>query len=409
MCLLDKKARLGYSPFVSETTKPDDEFRPVSARIRSVSSPPIEPMMRKIRNKRQRGETVYSMAQAVPWYGPPPQAVAALGKRLNETAAHLYSPDPGLLSARSALARDFADRRRLQLDPETELQLTCGASQAFLNALLTICDPGERILLVAPYYFDHLFTLQYCGAAPQFLPMTETAAWALPWTELEKSIPGARALVLVNPGNPTGAVCTDAELKRICQITAEHGCYLILDESYERFNFTGQTWHPWQEKKYSHVVTLGSFSKSFGISGWRLGYLFAAAELLREALKVQDSAVICAPTPAQHLLELCLQDVDFVAEKANAVQRRLQLCRQALQNAHGLDWREAGGGFFTLAACPGLAAARAADILLDEYGIGTIPGSAFGACGEQHVRISFGCLSDEQLGPAMDALASVHF
>ena len=163
-------------------------------------------------------------------------------KRLGSVSVMLMLA--AMMAGFSGCGEDEEDNH-LQLDPETELQLTCGASQAFLNALLTVSDPGERILLVAPYYFDHLFTLQYCGAVPQFLPMAETAAWTLPWTELEKSIPGARALVLVNPGNPTGAVSTDAELKRICQITAEHGCYLILDESYERFNFTGQTWHPW--------------------------------------------------------------------------------------------------------------------------------------------------------------------
>lgn len=372
-----------------------------------VRMPPIEPVMRRIREKKEIGETVYSMAQAVPWYGPSPEALNAFEKRLGEPALHLYSPDPGLISARRSLAEDFRRRRRLNLDPETEIHLTCGASQAFLSALLTVTDPGDRVLLVEPYYFDHLFAVQFCGTLPVFLPMKERQGWEFPWEALEEAIHGARALVLVNPGNPTGAVLRDKEMKRLAKMTVDAGCCLILDETYERFDFSGTSWHPWVEEKNERVITLGSFSKSLGIPGWRLGYLFASSELLKEALKVQDSAVICAPTPAQLLMEECLNHPDYTEEKIQGLKERLRLCREALGHARGLQWRHAAGGFFTLAACPGTADSEAARILLERYGIGTIPGSAFGESGKEHLRISFGCLSDEQLAPAMEKLASV--
>jgi len=379
----------------------------VSRRLEAVHMPPIHPMMNRIREMRIAGETVYSMAQAVPWYGPPEEALSSLSGRLHDPVTHLYSPDPGLASTRLALARDLQRRRGIPIDFETELHLTCGASQAFLGALLSVADQGDRVIVLEPYYFDHIFALQFSGIIPDLVPLRETTGWEFPWEMVKKRIPGAKAMVLVNPGNPTGAALCHEHLKLLTEETAREGCALIIDETYERFNFTGSTWHPWMDEKAGHVLTLGSFSKSFGMPGWRLGYLFGPGSILEEALKVQDSVVICPPAPAQIILEKCLDLPGFVEEKALKVRERLILCRNALESAEGLHWREAGGGFFTLAACPGLESYEASEILLSRYRIGTIPGGAFGEAGENHVRISFGCLPDSSLQDAMDALASV--
>lgn len=379
----------------------------VSRRLRSVRMPPIHPMMNRIREMRLAGETVYSMAQAVPWYGPPEKALSSLSDKMLDPFTHLYSPDPGLVSTRLALARDLLQRRGIPIDHETELHLTCGASQAFLGALLSVADQGDRVIVLEPYYFDHIFALQFSGITPDLIPLRENTGWEFPWETVKARIPGAKAVVLVNPGNPTGAVLAQEQLRQLTEETAKEGCALIVDETYERFNFTGSPWHPWMDGKADHVLTLGSFSKSFGIPGWRLGYLFGPGTILEEALKVQDSVVICPPTPAQIILEECLNLTGFVEEKALKVRERMNLCRQALESAEGLQWREAGGGFFTLAACPGIESYKASEILLSRYRIGTIPGGAFGDAGENHVRISFGCLPDNLLHEAMDALASV--
>lgn len=379
----------------------------VSRRLRAVRMPPIHPMMNRIREMRLAGETVYPMAQAVPWYGPPAEALEHLAGVLHDPATHLYSPDPGMPSTRSAVARDMQLRRGISIDGATELHLTCGASQAFLGALLSVADHGDRVIVIEPYYFDHVFAIQFSGMIPDAIPMRETNGWEFPWEAVKARIPGAGALVLVNPGNPTGAVLGHDHLRQLTETTALEGCALIIDETYERFNFTGSRWHPWMEGKADHVLTIGSFSKSFGIPGWRLGYLFGPEALLEEALKVQDSAVICPPTPSQIILERCLELPGFVEGRSSQVRERLNLCRQALESASGLEWRDSGGGFFTLAACPGIDSYAASETLLSRYRIGTIPGGAFGEAGENHVRISFGCLPDMLLHEAMDALSSV--
>ncbi len=379
-----------------------------SQRTAQIHMPPIHSIMNKVREMKAFGKEVFSMAQAVPWYDPPRQAVEAMKREMDKRGFHFYSPDPGLMSARVALSNEIRNRRHITLDPARELHLTCGASQAFVSALMAVADPGDRAIVLEPYYFDHVFAIQFANLQLDSIPMVEDEGWSLPWKTLEEKIPGARVMVLVNPGNPTGAVLSEEEIRRIVKLTGENGCMLIIDETYERFNFTGSRYHPWTETNHEHVLTLGSFSKSFSLSGWRLGYLFGSDYILEEALKVQDSVVICPSTPGQILLEQCLNLDGWVEKRSDEVQNRLNLCRDAMKQAKGLDWREVGGGFFTLAKTPeGIDTYALAGFLLEKYGIATIPGDAFGAAGKQHLRFSFGCLADEEIVPAMSSLASV--
>ncbi len=370
--------------------------------------PPIHSIMSRVREMRESGREIFSMAQAVPWYDPPQEAVEQMKQEMTGNGFHFYSPDPGLMSTRVALSREIANRRGINLNPASELHLTCGASQAFVSALMSVADPGDRVIVLEPYYFDHVFAIQFSNLELDSIPMVESSEWCLPWSKLEEKIPGAKALVLVNPGNPTGAALSEQDIRRIVSLTAENNCMLIIDETYERFNFGGSKHHPWMEHNQEHVLTIGSFSKSFSLSGWRLGYLFGADYILEQALKVQDSVVICPSTPGQILLEKCLDLNKWVENRSAEVEHRLHLCKEAMKQSKGLEWREAGGGFFTLAETPaGIDSYALADHLINKYAIATIPGDAFGNTGKQHLRFSFGCLADEELVPAMSALASV--
>jgi len=381
------------------------------ARMRAIKMPPIAEIMGRISELKSSGRRIYSMAQAAPWYSPPSSVLDSFAAKIKEPFIHRYSPDPGFPWARKAVTEDFRKRRGIDLDPISEIHLTCGASQAFLSALLAVSNPGESVAVIEPYYFDHVFAVRFSDLGLRSIPMTEdNGGWTVPLDELNRVLPEVSVLVIVNPGNPTGSVIPDAVMMRIVEMTAGSGTFLIIDETYERFVFTGDNWHPWKDEHQRHVLTLGSFSKSLGMPGWRLGYLFGSADLLEQAIKVQDSVVICPPAPSQYLLVEALKEEEWIKEMSEGVSKRLELCRNALKGSSSLSWREAGGAFFTLAVYrSSMSAHNAAMYLLDEYGIGTIPGSAFGESGEGHLRISFGCLSDEDLEPAMKLLSEVSF
>ncbi len=385
-----------------------NSFHP-SDRMMAIRMPPIAEIMSRISELKSSRREVYSMAQAVPWYSPPSGVLDSLAAKLKEPFIHRYSPDPGFPWARKAVTEDFSVRRGIDLDPLSEIHLTCGASQAFLSALLATTNPGDNAAVIEPYYFDHVFAIKFSDLGLRSIPMIEDrGGWSVPLDELNSSLREIAVLVIVNPGNPTGKVIPDAVMIQIVEMTAQSGTFLIIDETYERFVFTGDNWHPWKYEHRKHVLTLGSFSKSLGIPGWRLGYLFGSADLLEQAIKVQDSVVICPPSPSQYLLVEALKEKEWITEMSEGVLKRLELCRSALSGSSSLSWREAGGAFFTLAAYESSMNSRnAAMYLLDEYGIGTIPGSAFGESGEGHLRISFGCLSDEELEPAMKLLSEV--
>ncbi len=382
-----------------------------SERMRAIKMPHIAEIMRRISELSSSGRRIYSIAQAAPWYSPPSGVLDSLTGHIKEPFIHRYSPDPGFPWARKAVTEDFRRRRGIDLDPACEIHLTCGASQAFLSALLAVSNQGDNAAVIEPYYFDHVFAISFSDLGLRSIPMTEeNEGWTVPLNEINRVLPEVSVLVIVNPGNPTGKVIPDAVMMQIIDMAEDTGTFIIIDETYERFVFTGEHWHPWKDRHRKYVLTLGSFSKSLGMPGWRLGYLFGSADLLEQAIKVQDSVVICPPAPSQYLLVEALQEEEWIKEMSQGVSKRLELCRSALKGNSSLSWREAGGAFFTLAAYESsMKAQNAAIYLLDKYGIGTIPGSAFGESGEGHLRISFGCLSDEDLEPAMKLLSEVSF
>ncbi len=372
--------------------------------------PPVAAVRERVAALRADGRRVIGMGQAVPWTGPPREALSELAGMLQHPEMHRYSPDQGLPGPLRALAGDLRERRGIETDPDGELHLTCGASQAFLGALLAAVPHGGSVTVIEPYYFDHVFAIRFCGIGMRSVRMEEGPRWELPWEELESAVASTDALVLVDPGNPTGSVLDDDGMRRVVGMTRELGSFLILDETYERFRFDRRSAHPWVARREPHVLTIGSFSKSLGMAGWRLGYLFGDAGMLEQALKVQDSVVICPPVASQVLLELSLRHPAWAEELSKGVEMRRDLCREALRGCEGLEWRGAEGAFFTLARSrTGMTDLDAAMHLIEAHGLAAIPGSAFGEAGSGHLRLSFGCLPEEELEPAMRALAGVSF
>ncbi len=381
-----------------------------SRRMTRIEMPPIAAIMARIAEMKGEGRRVYSLAQAVPWYSPPSSSLDSLRELMNDPSLHRYSPDPGYPEAREAAVEDIRIRRGIALDPSTQFHLTCGASQAFLSGLLTATSVGDTVAVIEPYYFDHVFAIRFSGLKMISIPMLERdGGWELPLETILEALPGLAAVVLVNPGNPTGAVIPDSIMRILADAAEKTGTTLLIDETYERFVFTDDHWHPWKDRQAPHIMTFGSYSKSLGMPGWRLGYLFGSQEMMEQAIKVQDSVVICPPSPSQFLLRSALCEREWMNRMSGEVRSRRDLCRETLNTGCGnLQWREADGAFFTMAAYTGsMPSAEAAMFMLEEYGLGTIPGSAFGPSGEGHLRISFGCLADSDVEPVMDILGSV--
>ena len=375
----------------------------ISARVTALVLPPFDVLNQKAAALRERGHGVISLGQAVPGFGPPPAAVDAARRALSEPDSHRYSADAGRLSLREALSAVLGREHAIDASP-VELIVTAGGNQAFMLAAMTLLDPGDEVVLVSPYFVNHEMAIRAVGATPIEAPVPERHSFSPRWEDIAGRItPRTRAVVLCTPSNPTGAIVAADELPRIVGELSRRGISLVSDETYLHFVYAGRhtsaaSCDGWRE----NVVVVGTFSKSFGMTGWRVGYLIAAGEVCTQAMKIQDAMIICAPVISQIAAEAAVRDN---WNYARSFHQDLRLRRAALEASLApitrLQWSAAAGGFFLFARVEGCRDSVAlANDILERVHVITIPGATFGRAGEGFLRLSYGASSVEELTEA---------
>lgn len=374
-----------------------------SPQILATCHPVIVQIQEQARALQASGRPLINLGQAVPDFLPPADTLPVLAKALNDPSAHCYTPGRGLPGLRHALAAAYRHWFGVETDPETEILITAGANHAFFQALITLAAPGSRILLPSPYYFNHAMAATMSGMQPVEWPMiVRNGTYQLDFGNLEKLLQQPAALlVCINPNNPTGTIYPPEDIERLTGFCARHRLPLLFDEVYHRLCL-GQTGfrHPFSlAHGRDWTVILGSFSKLFGMTGWRTGYVIAPPDVIHEMMKVQDTTVICAPAAGQILAAECLErHPDYPLAHTARLAGRCRELAAIIRSIPGLTWHDPAGALFGLAAytwpVPSVEMAR---LLLQEAGILTIPGSAFGRAGEKTLRISFGHASPEVL------------
>ncbi len=382
----------------------------ISERVRQLLPALMDEVKTRMAALRRAGVRVINLGQAIPDIAPSPALLAAARQALEEPDTHIYSPDAGLPALRAALAADLAAQNGLRCDPETEVLITAGANQAFLTAMLTLLDPGERVLLPAPFFFNHEMAVRLAGGVPVSVPLSEESGFALRLENLRPYLdPPPRALVLVTPNNPTGAVYDPDELVVIGREAAARGIAVVTDETYRHFLYEGARHLSLAAlpDMREQVITIGSFSKAYGMTGWRVGYMVAGAEFIAQALKVQDTMVICAPVIAQKAALGALRESShYLADRLAVLERRRRLLAEELARIPGLSWRPARGAFFAFVRVAGCRDSPATALaVLEEAHVATIPGSLFGPAGEGFLRLSYGAAGLEDLAEACRRLA----
>lgn len=396
----------------------------IAARARSVIDPPITRFKDRHRDHLE-GRDLIDLSQAVPSYPPPPPILEAIAAAARNPAAHLYSPDPGLPECRDAIAGYLRTRHGGRVAAEQVL-VTPGANAAFHFAAAVLLDPGERAVLLSPYYFNHGMSIELLGAVSCEIPWRD----GLPLDAVDRS--GAKVLVLVSPGNPTGRALSAEEVEGALAWARRRGVTLVIDETYLEFPsggggaVTALAIPGWEES----AVVLGSFSKSLAVTGHRVGYLCGAPELLREVLKVQDSVVICAPRLGQLAVTAALGwgGLDaWLAERRAGIGERVAAFRKAMAEAPGAFMVEHSGAFFAwlrhepvdqnrlrprLQAFghyrePSPDGELVADLLVHEARILALPGRSAGVLGADRVRVAVGNAAPDRLREAAGRIQKV--
>ena len=378
----------------------------VSARTRSLVFPPFDILNQKAAALRQAGHRVISLGQAVPGFPPPPAALEAAHRALADPNVHRYSADAGILSLREAFCDRLREHLHVDATPD-DVIVTAGGNQAFMLAALTVLDPGDEVILAAPYFVNHEMAIRAAGAVPIEAPVAEGSGFRAEWSAIEPHVtPRTRAIVLCTPSNPTGAVIARDQLEHIVRELSARGITLICDETYMHFVFDGAhssagSIDGWRE----NVIIVGTFSKSFAMTGWRVGFLIADREVCAEAIKIQDAMIICAPVISQKAVEAAIRDDwNYITRFHDELRHRRSAFKTALGRIPALHWEPTGGGFFAFVRTPEHESEQLAATILNRAHVVTIPGSSFGHSGERYLRLSYGAVSTSELVEGCDRL-----
>jgi len=349
-----------------------------------------------------------SLGQGVVHYGPPRSALDAIPEFLDSFPHNRYAPDAGLPELRKAFEEKLRAENGIDAPFERRIHITAGANQAFLNVVLAVCDPGDEVILLLPYYFNHEMAVRLASGVPVGVPTDDRLQPDL--SAIEAAITErTRAVVTVSPNNPTGAVYPKNALSAIHRLCGERGIYHISDEAYEYFTYDGASHFSPASLGGEHAIALYSFSKAYGMASWRVGVLVAPEPLYDDLMKIQDTAVVCAPAISQYLaLHALKEGREYCVSRLPGLSRVRREILGRLREISGLvTVPPASGAFYLFVKVnTDIPAIRLSERLIREHRVSVTPGETFGASTGCWMRISYGNLREDDAAEGIDRLVN---
>ncbi|HTL69493.1 MAG TPA: pyridoxal phosphate-dependent aminotransferase [Lacunisphaera sp.] len=383
---------------------------PLSVWAQNIAPSPTLAIDAKAKAMLAAGEDVASFAAGEPDFDTPEfikdAAIAAL-----KAGKTKYAPTPGIEPLRAAVAARYASEYGYKI-AVSQVVVSPGGKFSCYLAVLATCNPGDEVLIPAPYWVSYPEMAKLAGASPKVILCDDRAGFKLTPEKLAAAItPKSKLLILCSPSNPTGAVYSRAELAALAEVCVRHNLYVLSDEMYEHLIYDGlqpvnfATLGLEVEKR---TITVAGFSKTFSMTGWRLGTLVAPAPIAKAAAELQSQMASNATTFAQYgalaaLTEKAKADAS-VAEMKAAFDRRRKHLHAALNKIPGIKCLLAGGAFYLF---PNIASFGLKDVefcarLLEQEKVAAVPGSAFGA--EGYLRLSY-ATSDATIAKGLERLA----
>lgn len=323
-----------------------------------------------------------------------------------EKGRTFYTGNSGLLELREEIGR-YLDRRFGLSYSADEILVTVGGSEAIDIGFRTMLDPGDEVIIPEPCYVSYLPCVKLAGGVPVRLPLEEKDQFKLTKEKLLSAITDkTKILVLPFPNNPTGAILNREELQIIADIVKEHDLFVMSDEIYSELNYEGghvsiASIPDMRER----TIVINGFSKSYAMTGWRLGYAAGPKEIMKQMLKIHQFVIMCAPTTSQYAAIEALRNGDEdVRRMRESYDERRRFLVNAL-NEMGLPCFEPKGAFYVFPniSAYGMTSEEFARRLLEQERVAVVPGTAFGECGEGFLRISY-AYSIDNLKKALDKI-----
>lgn len=310
-----------------------------------------------------------------------------------EKGRTFYTSNAGLKELKIEICRYLKRRFDVAYDYNTEVMVTVGGSEAIDIALRAMLNPGDEVLIPQPSYVSYTPCTILAGGVPVTIELEEKDQFRLTKEKLlEKITPKTKVLILPFPNNPTGSIMEAKDLAEIAKIVEEKDLFVISDEIYSELTYVGDhctiAEFPGMKER---TVLINGFSKSYAMTGWRLGYACAPELILKQMLKIHQFAIMCAPTTSQYAAIEALRNGDSdVAEMREAYDQRRRFLVKAFRDM-GFDCYEPQGAFYVFPSIKkfGMTSDEFALKLLEEEKVAVVPGTAFGDCGEGFLRVSY--------------------
>jgi aspartate/methionine/tyrosine aminotransferase len=340
-----------------------------------------------------QGRPMIHLQIGEPDFDTPAHVREAAKRALDDGATH-YAPFPGIPELRTAIADDVTRRKGFPADP-SQVFVTVGGKGVMLYAILGLIDPGDEVIVPDPGYPIYESLTRFVGATPIPIPIRMENDFRLDVEELASLItPRTRLLIINSPANPTGGVLTRSDLERIAQLAAEHDLWVMTDEIYARILYDGAEHISIASlpDMAERTIVLDGFSKTFAMTGWRLGYAVVPDSLKEVFGELVINTISCAPTFAQvGAVQALVGPQDDVNAMVVEFKARRDLVVEGLNEINGIRCATPLGAFYAFPdiSGTGLSGADFAERLLTEADVCVLPGTAFGGVGTEHIRISY--------------------
>jgi aminotransferase len=328
-----------------------------------------------------------NLSQGFPDFDPPQEMLDALAN-IAHSGPHQYSITFGAENLRQALAQKQGRAIGRTIDPENEIVITCGGTEAMMCAMMTICNPGDKVMVFSPFYENYGADAILSGAQPIYIPLVPPE-FHFDLNLVEQGFAqGAKAIIVCNPSNPCGKVFTRDELEGIGRLAVQYDAYVVTDEVYEHIVYAPlkHTYMSALPGMYDHTITCNSLSKTFSITGWRLGYLIGPTEVVEGAKKVHDFLTIGAASPLQEAAVVGLNFPEQYYQDLLALYTKKRAYFMAGLDAIGLKHNVSEGTYFVLLDIQefldlpqfqGYTDLEFCEWMILNIGVAAVPGSSF--------------------------------
>jgi aspartate/methionine/tyrosine aminotransferase len=366
--------------------------RKIPNRILKIKFSKIREVTTKVDEAKKKGIDIVNFSIGRPDFDTPAHIKEAAKKALDQGLVH-YTASAGRIELREAICRRLQEDFQLTVRPE-DILVTAGAAEAIYIGLMSVLNPGDEVLIPQPMYVYYEGYATLGGARPVIIPLREESGFLLKAKDVEKSLTDkTRLLILNSPHNPTGQVFEQGDLLEIANLAVKHDLIVVADDIYSTILYDRVQFFPIAKAPGMKERTLivGSFSKSYAMDGWRIGYLIAPRELINGALKMHQHILSCPNTFVQVGAEAALNgSQDCVKAMVAEFDRRRRLLMSCLDTMK-IPYIRPRGAFYIFPNISkfGMNSEQFSDFLLEKAHVAVVPGSAFGSMAEGFVRISY--------------------